>query len=268
MIKSSKLCLWRISDMTDNFSFRSAMNGFNRNDVIRYIDEILAEKAKADDKVAELEREVNSLKSDNEALRSVNAEQSEKLNSASKCNDCEIVKIYEARLGAAMLDAKRFSEILVKEANDKAASLFADAFTSADRTAVKASDISHNIAEINKQFDVSFKQLLDNMNNLGKSLEAFKREVKTTGDIFDFSTDFVPILTDKAISAEVSEKMKAPLFSSFAALKNKSAASSGNERSYSGASLNTTDESVSAETVGRVNFDDADEFDIRVDMNV
>ena len=31
--------------MTENFPFRSSMNGFNRNDVIQYIDEILTEKA-------------------------------------------------------------------------------------------------------------------------------------------------------------------------------------------------------------------------------
>lgn len=258
--------------MTENFPFRSSMSGFNRNDVIQYIDEMFAEKAKAENRIAELEKEVNALKTDNANLRHIIDEQSEKINSASKCNECEIVKVYEARLGAAMLDAKRFSEILVKEANDKAASLFADAFASADKTSVKAKDIAHNISEINKQFDISFKLLLDNMNMLGKSLESFKSEVKATGDMFDFSTDFLPISADnKYISETGTEPFIAPDTVSVPSQGMPSTISSSFDFDMPQTvklSSDSTEDSSSGEGVGPVNFDDADEFDIRVDVNV
>ena len=254
--------------MTENFHFRSSMNGFNRNDVIQYLDDLLTQKAESDIKAATAKKEADELKAENEELkaaadrlnseleelkaecarlREINQTQTEKLSSDNKCEECEIVKVYEARLGAAMLDAKRFSEILVKEANDKAATLFSDAFASADRTSVKAKDIARNITEINNQFNVSFKLLLDNMNSLGKSLDSFKSEVKATGDMFDFSTDFLPISAD---GKYVNDKTRSSKLTS---------------------DFNSSGDTGGSDDTGRVasvNFDDADEFDIRVDVNV
>ncbi len=299
--------------MAENISFRSSMNGFNRNDVMAYIDTVLAEKAElqikvaatekdiegikaecekeiADSKksvlnfaesVAKLESELADLKTDNEILRAVvsqanekellkeselaaekellsaresryNAEieelkskiselEAEKENACKqidKCADCDIAKVYEARLGAAMLDAKRFSEILVKEANDKASDLFADAFSSAHATSVKAGAIAQSITDISNQFNVSFKVLLDNMKALGSTLDSFKNDVKLTGEKFDFTTEFASF-TGEAAEETVSVKA---------------------------AELPVTEDVIPARK-RNVNFDDADEFDFRVDVN-
>ena len=300
--------------MAENISFRSSMNGFNRNDVMAYIDQVLAEKAELQIKVAaiekdiegikaecekeitnsknsvlnfaetvaKLETELGDLKTDNEILRAVVAQanekellkdselaaekellgarenqykaeieqlknkiaelENEKADSADKqsdkCAECDIAKIYEARLGAAMLDAKRFSEILVKEANDKASDLFADAFSSAHATSVKAGAIAQSITDISNQFNVSFKVLLDNMKALGTTLDSFKNDVKITGEKFDFTTDFVAF-TGEAVAEPVSEKP---------------------------AEMPETEDVIPARK-RNVNFDDADEFDFRVDVN-
>ena len=303
--------------MAENFSFRSSMNGFNRNDVIAYIDNLLAEKtalevkaancekaiedvkAKSEEEInnykntvlnsaigneatiARLEEELRQQKADNDTLREILAQSKEKdqlkeleitaekellkvkenkyleeinelkakvselvneIEAAThkqetKCVDCDIAKVYEARLGAAMLDAKRFSEILVKEANDKASDLFADAFSSAHATSVKAGAISERITDISNQFNASFKDLLDNMKALGATLDSFKTDVKLTGEKFDFTTEFAAI-TGEAVQAAAENSEEIPV----------------------------TEDIIPARK-RNVNFDDADEFDFRVDVN-
>lgn len=286
--------------MSENYSFRSSMNGFNRNDVMACLEGILNEKAAAEvkassleEKVSLLEKKVSSLEEKCVALEdekaSVINENAQKLSyyenqfsdikaaemkSASlerelsaanseienlrfqlekarektvvkdKCAECELARVYEARLGAAMFDAKRFSEILVKEANDKASALFDSAYSSADATSAKAKEISKEISDINKQFNSAFKVLLENMTRLDRSLENFKGEVRTTGATYNFSTDFEPVKFNKASPEASSEEYDSSI---------EKAVENGEENSI----LHNTD----------VNFDDADEFDIKVDLN-
>ena len=302
--------------MADNFSFRSSINGFNRNDVMIYIESVLREKAElsvrvaalekeiadikencvndvntckeealnskkdSEDTISRLEGEIASLKADNDALkeqvtvltekyegrelefasekRAFAAREAELANELEcarsneavlikekedaivvlneKCATCDIAKVCEARLGAAMLDAKRFSELLVKEANDKAAKLFADAYSTAKTTSDKAGAISQNIAEISKQLDGSFKNILDNMVSLGKNLDSFKADVKLSGEKFDFTTDFVALSNAEPDVEINSESVKDLIHKNESSTKN-------------------------------VNFDDADEFDFKVDAN-
>lgn len=214
--------------MAENFSFRSSMNGFNRNEVIAYIDTLMKEKAELESRVSELENKVQELDSDNKTLREIIVDESKKNEeeNSNKCEECDIAKVYEARLGAAMLDAKRFSEILVKEANDKAAGMFSRAYESAEDTGTKAKAISENIVNINKQFNEAFRALLENMKNLGESLDEFKADVKDTGSVFTYNTDFAP---SECLSEEESSIIR-------------------------------------KKSIRDVNFDDADDFEIRVDV--
>ncbi len=209
------------------YSFRSSMNGFNRNDVIAYIDTVLAEKVEIEKKVAELEKEIEELHAANDTLKEIIVDEEKKNEKElkNKCEECDLAKVYEARLGAAMLDAKRFSEILVKEANDKASGMFSKAYNSASDTLEKATEISEDIVRINKQFNDSFRGLLENMKSLNASLDSFKCEVKKTGSSFDYKTDFTP-----------AEKYN----------RNDS-------------------QSIIRQSVSDVNFDDADDFEIKVD---
>lgn len=214
--------------MSDTYSFRSAINGFNRVDVLTYIDNLLKEKAELASKIDSLNEKISGLENEASELKAeiekAKADVEKAAASTDKCDGCDISKQYEARLGAAMFDAKRFSEILVKEANDKASELFADAFSCADATGAGVQKIAHDIVNINTQFNQSFKSLLDNMNALAKSLDTFKKETKISGKKFNYSTDFSSENASDSFVAGISEARR------------------------------------------EVNFDDADEYDIRVDV--
>lgn len=288
--------------MSENYSFRSSLNGFNRNDVMSCIENILGEKSAAEEKVSMLENSVSALEekcsalekdlaaakneseqrksfyekqftdvktveikadglakelekvnAENESLRVLLAKAQENTAVKDKCAECDIARVYEARLGAAMLDAKRFSEILVKEANDKASGLFASASASADSTSVRAREIASEITAIKENLVSSFNTLLENMSNLESSLDSFKANVTATGTAYNFSTDFV--------SAKETETVKEAVDVTEPAENTVPAA----------------DEEIVAKTQPEeesrfqikpdVNFDDADEFDIKVNLD-
>lgn len=194
--------------MSENYSFRSAINGFNRNDVIAYIEDILKQQNSDNSNVEELEHKLSmaeeKIESLSEALEKAHNE------NGKLCSQAEISKVYEARLGAAMLDAKRFSEILVQEANDKASGLFTDALSSADQTLVKADEIIENIKKLKENFNTSFDFLINNLENICSSIEAFKSDVESTGGMFNFSSDFMPVgdELDKKIRNKMAEEDK------------------------------------------------------------
>lgn len=193
MIESDQT-FFRSSAMAENYYFRSAINGFNRNDVIAYIDTILQEKNSASSIAVELESKLKSAEAKIDELTRA-LKQSETIKN-DKCPDCKIQKVYEARLGAAMLDAKRFSEILVKEANDKASALFSDAFSCADQTSKTAGRIAQEIKAIKEKLNASLDGLVSDMLSLSSSLDSFKDNVEAIGGMFDFTTDFLPVKFD------------------------------------------------------------------------
>lgn len=223
--------------MSENYSFRSAMGGFNRNDVIAYIERILCEKnglsaeiQSLQNCISEMENEINRLKKEKESLTAELNEAKAQIASQNKCEDCDISRKYEAHLGAAMLDAKRFSDTLVKEANDKAYDIFDEAYKKADATLIDTAKISSEITELNAQFNRYFKLLLDNTKSLEKSLDGFKTEVRSSKR--PFATDNKAFKETLSASSQKTEASQKEVF-----------------RKHR-----------------EINFDDADEYDIKVDM--
>lgn len=107
--------------MSDGITFRSSVNGFNRNEVIKYIESLLKEKE-------ELSFEIKTLEAQKKAAESELAKALENLEQEKqKCIRCDVAQKAEAKLGAAMLDAKRFSETLVRDAEARTSEVFADA---------------------------------------------------------------------------------------------------------------------------------------------
>lgn len=212
--------------MSENYSFRSSMNGFNRNDVIAYIDNLIREKTELEEQVARLREEISGLNSTNDTLRGIIVDETKKGEEVNKCDECDIAKVYEARFGAAMLDAKRFSEILVQEANEKVSELFSNACKSADDTLTKAKEISQNIEEITKSFNQSFSALGDNLKAIEESVSAFKAQTAQKNASVDNTVDF--------LSLNSTVKAAKP----------------------------NADATASAD----VNFDDADDFEIKVNI--
>lgn len=188
--------------MADNYCFRSALNGFNRCDVLTYIDSLLQKMTAENAAVSELEKKLADAECKIDELQKQLESSAEEKNS--KCTDCSIEKVLEARLGAAMLDAKRFSEILVKEANDRASGLFSQAADSASATAVKSGEIAEKIKEVKKELDTAVDSLIENMVTVTASLEGFKDSVKNESKNFNFLTEFSSA-ADKCASDEKSE---------------------------------------------------------------
>ncbi|MBE6791468.1 MAG: hypothetical protein E7535_09820 [Ruminococcaceae bacterium] len=303
--------------MSENYSFRSAINGFNRNDVMSCIENILYEKHAAEDQVSILESKLSSLEekcvsleeksasleekcislekelatekddnaqkiafcesrvtdvktfeikidalekdlekanAENDNLRMLLAKSQENSAVKDKCAECDLARVYEARLGAAMLDAKRFSEILVKEANDKASVLFASASASADSTSVRAKEIASEITAVKNSLVASFNGLLDNMSKLESSLESFKSNVTATGSAYNFSTDFEPLKVNAAEAKAAG--IVAPVAVSAAV----------GEETENTPEADSQNKSRFPEDPD-VNFDDADEFDIKVNLD-
>ena len=288
--------------MSENYSFRSSLNGFNRNDVMSCIENILGEKSAAEEKVSMLENSVSALEekcsalekdlaaakneseqrksfyekqftdvktveikadglakelekvnAENESLRVLLAKAQENTAVKDKCAECDIARVYEARLGAAMLDAKRFSEILVKEANDKASGLFASASASADSTSVRAREIASEITAIKENLVSSFNTLLENMSNLESSLDSFKANVTATGTAYNFSTDFVSAKETETVKEAVDVIEPA-----------ENAVSAADEEIVA---KTQPEEESRLHIKPDVNFDDADEFDIKVNLD-
>lgn len=232
-------------------SFRSALNGFNKTDVMDYIEKLLLKasesagvEASLRSKATEFEKKLIEAIDDVEKMRQdkndIAAAYEKKLEAEKKaraeaenarraaeaelekvkialfmkqepvavhpeeklpdivtaipdaCSDCDKAKLYEAQLGAAMLDAKRFSEILVKEANDKAADLLDNAGKCAVDTSKKAQLIAEDIKRLTNNFNNVYSQLYKQVNTLVENLDCFARETETNRAGYSYHTDFVP----------------------------------------------------------------------------
>lgn len=204
--------------MADNYSFRSSVNGFNRNDVMAFVEKILEESEKQKEKINSLEQEIEKKNTEIEQLKA------ELNDNSGKCDTCDIAKVYEARLGAAMLDAKRFSEVLVKEANDTAFNMLSAACETAGSTSKKADEISGEIKNIADSFNESFNKLFEQMSTLGKGLKDFISEIDTNSKQFVYDTDFSD---NKLEAAAENEAVKAEENAEYDVIEEKAATKSG-----------------------------------------
>lgn len=165
--------------MSENYSFRSAMNGFNRSDVISFIENILNERETDRLRIVKLERDLSDSSRKIDELQAELSQNSAKnKNDSEKCDSCELVKAYEAKLGAAMFDAKRFSDILVSEANDKSFDILNQAAGVADDSAKKAKMIADSIKGFSLSVKESLGKLFSEMQGLSDRLGGFCGEVK------------------------------------------------------------------------------------------
>lgn len=242
--------------MANEVSFRNAINGFNKADVMDYIEGLLQKENKSvgveallRSKTAELQSQLSKAAQEKErlskekdesaselqncrialekaqsarqeaeeALRNLKAEfenyktertdevsadrQTDKADNAmpdiacvipDACTNCDKAKLYEAQLGAAMLDAKRFSEILVKEANDKVSRLLDSAGECALDTAKKAQFIADDVKRLTNNFNAVYTQLYKQMSTLVENLDGFAREAGVSGNNYSYHTEFVP----------------------------------------------------------------------------
>ena len=199
--------------MAENTSFRSAFKGFNREDVVGYIAGLMekitaAEKdaAALQEQLAEKEAECAALKEERDGLqrekdeltdrcaalereREEQAQHSEELDR--KCREYDKAsKDSEVKLGAAMLDAKRFSEMLVQEANDRAGAIYKDALDSVTASSEEAKSVEAQMKALSDLFEKSMGELRRNMRDLIGRMAAFSRSAEENSGKYVYRSEF------------------------------------------------------------------------------
>lgn len=216
-------------NMSDNYSFRSAVNGFNRSDVINYISGILDENKNLKSRVSELEdslamqkvlmknTEAESVKEEKPPVADpvpapAPAEEPVKkvIEKDSLTEQMRLLEEkYDARLGAAMMDAKRFSDLLVKEANDKTAALFVDSSYEAKRSSEKAVAISEEIERTISEFNSVFSSLQKNMKAVAEKLNHFSDETAENSEKYVYTSQFTDDISYADLVNELNARTQA-----------------------------------------------------------
>ena len=165
--------------MSDLPSFRSSINGFNRTDVIDFLKKILDENSHLKEQLSEAASLNASLQSEIDKCRSeIDAIKSERQT--------------EELLGRTMCDARRFSDTIVQEANDKAARIFENAVTSANEVSVNADNISAQVNRLNDCFTQAIGGMVKSLSALGNQLSAFSESAEQKKQPFTVTPDEVP----------------------------------------------------------------------------
>ncbi len=183
--------------MSDNITFRSAFGGFNRTDVINYIKDLIALKE-------ENERKLDSLEGKLADDRRVIDELNQKVQNAADCANCDLAKQNEVKIGAAMMDARRFSDLIVDEANEKSAKMYEAAAVDAYSSAEKATELADKIKSTAEEYANAFNSLLEKMMSLSNALGEFGNNV--TGKKNEFEGSFEDISEDENDAAEKTDK--------------------------------------------------------------
>lgn len=199
--------------MADSSSFRSAFKGFNREDVISYISELMEKISAGEKNAEELRQRLAEAENEADGLRSRYADavkSAEKLEEDvalltrerdEQARHCAALerrcaefdsqsRSSEVKLGAAMMDAKRFSEMLVKEANERVGVLYHDAYEMVTASSAEANEIERQMKDLAELFDRTMAELRRSMRDLTCRMAAFGEEVKDNGAKFDYRSDF------------------------------------------------------------------------------
>ncbi len=199
--------------MTDNVSFRSSFNGFNREDVVGYIAGLMEKIGAAERNAEEYRRLAAEKDQAAEALRKQCDELEEENGKLSdRCEEVEercgelserislmeqrlseydkLSQKNEVKLGAAMMDAKRFSEMLVKEANDRAGEVYHQAELSVTDSTAEAREIKEQMKVLADEFDRNMGAMRKNMNELIDRMTGFNEEIKDNGAKFLYRSEF------------------------------------------------------------------------------
>ncbi len=169
--------------MLDDMKFRNAVNGFNKNDVMACIESLLQENANQKKKIKDLEDALFLSRSE---LEQVKADSTAK----DMCEQCDAAKAAQAQLGAAMLDAKRFSELLLKDANDRSAQVLNNAADQVADSTVTATALSDALKTAKENFIGSLDSLQDELTAIILSFMEFRTDLDKKGQEFKFTTDF------------------------------------------------------------------------------
>ena len=164
--------------MDQTIAFRSSLFGFNREDVIDYIKHLMEENARFRERIGAFETEVKSKIAETEEIRAKLAE------TETKCRELENDRMDTSKIGAALVDARRFSDLLCAEAKEKASEMFVHTAEASDFSAEKALSLAE---EMSKLRDRLFEMMVDaesSLSTLGGDLRSFYESVMTDNEAF------------------------------------------------------------------------------------
>lgn len=227
--------------MDKNFVFRSSVfGGFKKQDVMEYLAQLNSQKANLEQqlsivsndaalfskRIAELESQLSGFKdmslkledtkrqmdsleksntvlsSDNEIYKTrINMLQAEKQKLSS---DCDRLKSAESQLGAAMLDARLYSDRLVAHAGEKVNAINKETGDAISVTARKVNALSGNIGELSEIFNKAITELE------GKISELVSDMNKAAEDLLSGKLPLQEGLTqpDKTVSAAPEQQVQ------------------------------------------------------------
>lgn len=190
--------------MSSDFIFRKAsFGGFNRDDVISYInnmklneDTLRAQIAEKDNLIAELNEKIACNQNETDQIKKEYEEKIIQLNE-SHINEIESIKnkyeekiqngiladrSAEERVGSAMIDVRRYADLLIQETCDKIEKMSDDADNATAKTLSRVLDISSGIQTFSDKLNSILKDILEENETICKELTGFKGTLRLPFD--------------------------------------------------------------------------------------
>ena len=186
--------------MQSDYIFRKlTFGGFNREDVIAYISTMKAEetnlKNAVEDEKKKNEELTNQLQEAENKLAEAEQNFENKLNETIESHKIEIERIkqeYEEKLqnsiladrsaeekvGSAMLDVRRYADLLIHETCEKIDKMSDDADAATAKTLTRVLDISSGIQAFSDKLNTVLKDILMENEDICKELTGFKGSLK------------------------------------------------------------------------------------------
>ena len=151
--------------MAENLYFRTSINGFNKTDVLEYIKGLLEKNAKLISDIEGLKKELQEQKQ----LAEGNSPKAAEI----VPEEIDIDKLSEQKLGRVMYDARRFSDLIIKEANDRADFIFVNAAASSDEMNERVNALKNEVEGFSAAFSAEIAEITEKLSALGNSLSDF-----------------------------------------------------------------------------------------------
>ena len=182
--------------MSSDFIFRkAAFGGFNRDDVLAYIAQLKQKEQELEAALQKEQEENQTLRQQNDALRAeyeesiatleaghneelsrIQNEYEEALQNAK--NEALAERSAEERVGSAMLDVRRYADLLLHETCEKIDKMSDDADSAAAKTLARIFDISSGIRTFSDKLNSILKDLVDENEQICRELTDFKGSLR------------------------------------------------------------------------------------------
>lgn len=182
--------------MSSDFIFRkAAFGGFNRDDVLAYIAQLKQREQELENALQKVQQENQMLRQQSDTIRAgyeekivtleaghkdelsrIQNEYEEALQNAK--NDALAERSAEERVGSAMLDVRRYADLLLHETCDKIDKMSDDADSAAAKTLARIFDISSGIRTFSDKLNNILKDLVDENEQICRELTDFKGSLR------------------------------------------------------------------------------------------